>query len=66
MDPGIQRGRRAAQGFEAHGRGSNRSAPEDLGIMDQERQQRGLRLGTVDECDSLLGRKAEGLESGPP
>ena len=59
VNPRIERRRSAPQRLEAHRRRADRGAPEDLGVVHQEREQRGLRLGPVDEADPLLGRETK-------
>ena len=70
MNPGIQRDRCASQCFETHGGGSDRGAPEDIAVVNQQGQKSGLGLGPVNERQSLLGsepigRQASSLERFP-
>ena len=64
VDPGIERRRRAPERLQAHRRRADRGAPEHPGIVHQQRQQRGLRLGAVDEGEPFLGREAERAQAG--
>ncbi len=65
VNAGIQRRRRAAQGLEAHRRRADRCPPEHPGVVHEQGQEGRLRLGTVDERQSFLGRESERREAGP-
>ena len=64
VDPGIERSGGPAQRLQPHRRRTDGRAPEQLGVVHQERQHRRLGLGAVDEGDALLGREAERREPG--
>ena len=60
----IERHRSTPQRLQRHRRSADRRAPQDLGVVHQQRQQSGLRLRAVDEGDPLLGRETEWHEAG--
>ncbi len=57
VDPLVEGRGRAAERFQAHRRRAERRAPQDLGVVDHEGEQRRLGLGPVDEGEPLLGRE---------
>ena len=59
VNPGIERRGRASQRLQAHRRRADGRAPEHLGVVHQQREQRGLRLGPVDEGQAFLRGEAK-------
>jgi hypothetical protein len=69
MGPGrvnswIERGGSAPQRLQAHRRSAECGPPQDLGVVNEESQQSGLGLGSIDEADPFLGSETEWLEAG--
>jgi hypothetical protein len=64
VDPGIEWCRRAPECLEAHCRGRRRRAPENPGIVHQQRQDRGLHLRAVDEGQAFLRCEPKGPQAG--